>query len=295
LSRDRSRLEAAFATILALNAELASLTRELSCRNREIERARARAEAAEREATRRERLQEQLAAIVAHDLRTPLSVVTLSAAMLKRRGIPEAAAAVDRIAASAARMKEIVGDLLEFTDVRHGLGRVERSAPTEVGDLCRAVVHEHRALRPDARIEVRTEGDAYATVDGSRIAQMVANLVGNALQHGDGSGVDVVVTGSEDEVSVAVHNRGRPIPAQLVPELFEPFRQGPPPPAGSRPRGSVGLGLFIVGEIVHAHGGTIEIESGEETGTCFTVRLPRTPRAPGEALAGSRSHGRGAP
>jgi signal transduction histidine kinase len=272
------RTETAFGTILSLNAELATLARELSWRNREVERARARAEAAEREAVRMRRLQEQLAAIVAHDLRTPLSSITMSAAALRRRGVQvEQEQLVARILASAARMGEIVGDLLDLTRARQGLGILERAGPADVGELCSNIVQEHLATRPDARIELRTEGDTRATVDASRISQAIANLVGNALQHGDAGGVDVTVTGDEREVVVVVHNGGATIPPDLLPELFEPFRQGPAPHAGSRPRGSVGLGLYIAGEIVHSHGGRIEVQSEPAKGTWFTVRLPRGP------------------
>lgn len=271
---------AALAAILSLNAELANLTRELSWRNREVECARARAEAAEAEARRMSQIQEQLAAIVAHDLRTPLSSISIAAGMLKRRGVAEEAPALDRIARSAARMTDIVGDLLDFTRARQGLGVLDRFGRADVGELCRRVVDEHLAIHPDARVEVRTEGDTHATVDRSRISQAIANLVGNALQHGDASGVDVTVTGAAEELAIVVHNGGPPIPPELLPQLFDPFRQGPSPATRSRPRGSVGLGLFIVGEIVHGHGGTIEIQSGEETGTRFIVRLPRSPRPP---------------
>ena len=292
-----ARAEAVFATILSLNDELANLTRELSWRNSEVERARARAaqlldaereareraEAAEAEARRLAAIQAQLAAVVGHDLRTPISAISMAAGLLKRRGVPEEQAAlVERIVRSASRMDGIIRDLLDFSHARQGLGILVRSERTDVGELCRKVVHEQQGIRPDAQVEVRTEGDLEAAVDASRVSQAVANLVGNALQHGAGSGVDVTATGAAGEVVIVVHNGGPPIPPDLIPHLFEPFRQGPPPPGGPRPGGSVGLGLFIVREIVRSHHGTIEVQSHEATGTCFTVRLPRALAGPQE-------------
>ncbi|MFL5264941.1 MAG: sensor histidine kinase, partial [Anaeromyxobacteraceae bacterium] len=105
-----------------------------------------------------------------------------------------------------------------------------------------------------------------------RLAQVLSNLVGNALQHGGGTPVQVALAGGEAEVVVTVHNGGPPVPAELLPEVFEPFRRGAAPRAEG---GSVGLGLFIVREIVRAHGGAVEVHSSADAGTTFTVRLPR--------------------
>lgn len=244
--------------------------------------ARLRAEAAEAEARGMAHTQEQLAAVVGHDLRTPISAIRMAASLLLQRGLEQHhATMVERIARSASRMTDIIRDLLDFSRARQGLGILVRSEQTDVGDLCLKVAQEHVGDPADAHVNVRIRGDTQAAVDPSRISQVIANLVGNARQHGAGTDVDVAVTGEAGEVVIAVHNGGRAIPPELLPHLFEAFRQGPPSPqGGARPAGSVGLGLFIVREIVRSHGGTIQVSSDDSTGTRFEVRLPRAPRAP---------------
>src|SRR5262249_42390444 len=117
-------------------------------------------------------------------------------------------------------------------------------------------------------------GDTSGTWDADRLDQVLSNLIGNAVQHGAGNGVDVFVDGTDPEVvRVRVHNMGA-IPGDLLPRLFEPLTGG----AELRrdgPRG-VGLGLFISKEIVAVHGGTLAVESSEAAGTTFTISLPRS-------------------
>jgi signal transduction histidine kinase len=120
---------------------------------------------------------------------------------------------------------------------------------------------------------VAAAGDTSAVLDAPRIAQVISNLVGNALAHGSPvRAVDVTIDGSGPDLLLAVRNEGAPIPQALLPVLFEPFRRGEA--VGSRPRG-LGLGLYIAREIVRAHQGAIEVVSTDDGGTVFTVRLPR--------------------
>jgi hypothetical protein len=93
---------------------------------------------------------------------------------------------------------------------------------------------------------------------------------------GEGLPIDVQAAGAADEVALRVHNGGAPIPAAVLPTVFAPFEQG----NDATRSGGLGLGLYIVREIVRAHGGTIDAESSAACGTTFTVRLPRAPRAP---------------
>ncbi len=106
--------------------------------------------------------------------------------------------------------------------------------------------------------------------DRERLLQVASNLVGNAVQHGTGA-VRVEVEGGPGEVALAVHNEGPRIPPEAVPHLFEPFRRGV---RGDGQAGSVGLGLFIVREVVRAHGGRIDVQS-DAARTMFRVVLPR--------------------
>ena len=117
-------------------------------------------------------------------------------------------------------------------------------------------------------------GEGGGEWDGDRLAQVVTNLVTNALAYSPaGTPVRVETRGEDGTVLLRVHNTGKPIPPELLPRLFEPMTRGRA--GGDAASRSIGLGLFIVANIVHAHGGTIEVRSEASEGTTFTVRLPR--------------------
>jgi len=221
---------------------------------------------------------EQVMGILGHDLRNPLGAVRVLAALLLRRSeLPEdvrgSLAEIDR---AGKRMLELIGTLLDFSESRFKGTLPIAPAPTDMHDLCRGVIEELLAAEPDRSIEIDGEGDARGAWDPARLAQVVSNLVGNALKHGARRApVRVSVRGGEGEVVLEVQNQGPAIAPELLPVLFEPFRRGSTPrEAPSHARG-VGLGLYIVRQIVNAHGGTISVESTAEQGTTFTVRLPR--------------------
>lgn len=235
--------------------------------------ARARAEAAEREARRAERLQVTLAAMVGHDLRTPLQVIRLGVGILTRReGLGEAEQQMlARMASSAARMDRIISDLLDFARVRSGAGLPVSFEPMLLDEVARAAVQEIEVVR-GCDVELSVEGDVELEADRSRIEQLVSNLVGYAVREGPAAArVRVATWGDSDEVVLAVEVDGLALTPSAVELLFEPFR----PADGDVPHGGTGLGLFIVREIARAHGGDVEVERGED-GVCFEVRLPRT-------------------
>jgi signal transduction histidine kinase len=125
---------------------------------------------------------------------------------------------------------------------------------------------------------VNTRGAQRGEWDCARITQALTNLIGNALDHGSaGTAVRVDVHGDDDEITIAVHNRGAAIPAERLNGIFNPMK--PREAGGSSPAGGsaghLGLGLYIAERIVNAHRGRIDVESSEERGTTFTVHLPR--------------------
>jgi signal transduction histidine kinase len=245
--------------------------------------ARTRAEQAEAAARRAARLQEQVLSVVGHDLRTPLSAVIMGVALLRKHVAAEAAGpALDRVARSATRIDEIVRDLLDLARARQGLGMVLTRGPVALDEVCAQAIAELEQTRPGRRIRLRASGDGRCEGDRSRVQQAISNLVSNALQHGpEDEEVAVEVQGGPGEVTVRVHNGGAPIPPEVLPEIFEPFRRGPGAGAAA---GSVGLGLFIVREIARAHGGEVSVASGDGQGTTLALRLPR--RAGGVAREG---------
>ncbi len=242
----------------------------------ELVRARQRAEALEQQARRRAEFEQQLIGIVSHDLRNPVSAILMSAQMLlKQEGLGERAfKGASRVLSSAERANRLIGDLLDFTQARLGGGiRIRRQA-TNLHELMRQVLEESQAAWPERDIQVSRSGDGEGEWDPDRLAQVVTNLVTNALRYSiPGTPVRVSTRAEADAVFLEVHNLGKPIPGELLPHLFEAMKRGSHDVASSGR--SVGLGLYIVQQIVHAHGGTVSVQSSEAEGTTFTVQLPR--------------------
>ena len=214
--------------------------------------------------------------VVGHDLRTPLSAIAMGAQLMARRGglAPEQVRTLARIQHSAERSTYIIRDLLDYSRSRRGLALAIQTQWTSVAEVCERAVLEIREVHRNIAITTSHEGDTTLVADAPRIAQVVSNLVGNAVQHGRRAAVHVSSRGTPDEVVIEVHNDGPPIPPAVLPVIFEPFHRDVADAAGAR-TGSAGLGLFIVREIVRAHGGNVEVRSSAEQGTTFTVHLPR--------------------
>ena len=217
---------------------------------------------------------------MSHDLRNPLNTIVLAQQLLSRSPniSREERRNLDRIVNAGTRATRLVQDLLDVTRLRVSGALPMACGRADLNDAARRVVDEFSAAHPERNIAFEpTSGDASAWADPTRIEQAIGNLIANALQHGKkGSPVTVKLSSDRDCVAVAVHNEGEPIPPELVPRLFEPLVRGSR--SGSAYTG-IGLGLFICGHIVEAHGGRIEVSSTSETGTEFVLRIPHTPRA----------------
>jgi signal transduction histidine kinase len=143
----------------------------------------------------------------------------------------------------------------------------------DLGAIARAAVDELRAARSERWIGLELQGDLRGQWDSARVSQAITNLVANAAAYGEpGTPVNVAVRGEDHDVVVTVNNRGDPIPASLLPAIFEPFRRGV---SQDRSPHGLGLGLYIVHQIVLAHCGEISAESNAQDGTTFRMRLPR--------------------
>lgn len=221
------------------------------------------------------RFQETFTAMLGHDLRGPLSAMVMSAMVLGRK-VPDEAGkqAAARIVQSGKRMSRMIDDLLDLARIRLGDGMPISRAPTDLDAVTLRVVEEQRAARPDRTVDYATTvegGAATLEADADRLAQVVSNLVANALHHGAADApVTVRLEGSDDELVLTVGNAGA-VPPDVLPVMFEPFRQGR---RQGNPSGGLGIGLYIVSQIVSAHGGSVHAHSADER-TSITVRLPR--------------------
>jgi phosphoserine phosphatase RsbU/P len=209
--------------------------------------------------------------VVSHDIRNPLSVIQMSAVMLERGMSPEQQkAAVARVTRAVQRVQHLIGDLLDFTQARFGGGVGVRKARVDLHQAVADSVSELAVAFPQCELRHEQQGSGECHADADRIVQAVGNLVANAASHGARERPITVRTESDDkQFRIHVHNHGKPIPPHVLPRLFQPMVRG----ADVTSKG-VGLGLYIVSEIVRAHGGRTEAESTEEAGTRFTLHLP---------------------
>jgi len=230
------------------------------------------------------RFRERFIGVLGHDLGNPLAAIRLSSATLLARSTltPEVRRVVQRIDSSADRMARLVRQLLDFTRARMAGGIPLRPRDVALDDVCRRIISELELAHPDRDVHLEVRGDCRGFWDEERLAQVLSNLVANALQHSPlGTPVNVRLEGLESLQRVEVHNTGAPIPESLRARLFEPFHRAENV-AGRSPRGGgLGLGLYIVAQIIQAHGGSVEVSSTFEEGTSFVVLLPRSVPAPG--------------
>jgi PAS domain S-box-containing protein len=226
-----------------------------------------------------EEFQQRILGIVSHDVRGPLSAITLSAAMLEQLGVtPVQLRHVRRITTSTHRIEELVASLLDFALARLGRRLPLRRESVELEALVRAAMDEVQASHPDARLQCEAQGDTRGEWDPARLLQVTGNLLTNALKYGaPDTAVRARVRAVAGTVLLQVHNQGAPIPPSVLPQLFKPFRRGTHD--GDTHTEGVGLGLYIVSEVVRAHGGSVRVESTAQEGTTFTLELPRVPPA----------------
>jgi signal transduction histidine kinase len=213
-------------------------------------------------------LNETMLAVITHDLRTPLSVVTLCGdALLRMATTPETRTVAQRVQRSAMRMARMIEQLLDFSRIRSGVLRIE-PRPGELGTIVQQAVDDARHAHPNVSIEADVQGDSCGVFDADRLAQVLSNLVANAAQHTRDGRVRVTADCSlPDAMSIVVANRGR-IADDLLPRLFEPFK------GVLHSGGGLGLGLYIVDQFARAHGGSTSAGNvGEDV--VVSVKLPR--------------------
>jgi signal transduction histidine kinase len=221
-------------------------------------------------------LAQELLAIVSHDLRGPIMAITTAASLLERVVSPEDrfTRPLRRIFSSTLRAQRLIEDLLDFTLARAGGGIPIHREPVGAEQLVRQVADELELAHPGRIIEVEQCGDCSGEWDPERLKQVVSNLLDNALTNSPADGVVTVAVRGGEELAIATRNANRngPIPPDIMGILFKPFK--PRVPGTVSRRNNVGLGLYIVDQIVRAHGGRIEVNS-DAAATAFVVHLPR--------------------
>jgi PAS domain S-box-containing protein len=226
------------------------------------------------EAESQTRFAETFVGILGHDLRNPLNAISMAVTLMKRKGTGDLTR-LDRIQSSTVRMSNMVAQLLDLTRSRLAGGISVERKPTDLLVVTAETIDELRLVNPGRDIRLEEAGGIDGRWDPDRLAQVVSNLVGNALQHGDPSKpITVRLLPVDDGVRFVVHSFGPVIPPEVLSVIFDPYRRTTVRTAGTR---GLGLGLFISQQIVAAHNGTIECRSTEEEGTTVTVTLPQRP------------------
>lgn len=223
------------------------------------------------------RMNELFTAMLGHDLRGPLSAIVMGSMVIERKSSDEGVRRLaGRAVASAKSMSRMIEDMLDLARARIGGGIVVRRVEGDLEAPLHRVAEECGAANPDRQVTWRAEGRFDGEWDGDRLAQVASNLIGNALRHGsERSPVEVELDGRDPgQVVLTVSNDGQ-IPAELLPHIFDPFRGRDEP--SSRGEG-LGIGLYIVRQIVVAHRGDVTVDAPGPGRTRFTVRLPRTAR-----------------
>lgn len=220
------------------------------------------------------RLNEMFMAVLGHDLRNPLSAILMAAHMVQHQSTDETVrGTAKRIVTSGRRMTRMIDDLLDLARARLAGGIPLKITRSDLAEPVQRIVREYETAFPDRHIELHQDGNLIGEWDADRLAQATSNLIGNALQHGaPATAVQVHLDGSGgDGVVLSVSNEGG-IPSRVVAHLFEPFQGGQREPGQNQ---GLGLGLYIVQQIVQGHRGTVQIEPASVNRTVFQVKVPR--------------------
>lgn len=217
------------------------------------------------------RLREQFVAILGHDLRNPLASIAGGLNILSREPQSyKARRVLTMMSQSTERMSSLIQDMLDLARCRAGQGIAIDPKPTDLRTVLEQVVQELQTAHPGRDILSSLDIAEQIPCDGGRVAQLVSNLLGNALAHGaPDRPVKVVAAPNVNEVVITVANEGKPIPEHIKDHLFEPFFRA----TSSAEKQGLGLGLFICGEIARSHGGKLEVHS-DDNQTAFLFRMP---------------------
>ncbi len=229
------------------------------------------------------RVQQRFVSDVSHELRTPLTTIRLAGDVLydQREQFPPATArTAELLHTQVERFEVMLGDLLEMSRFDAGAAQLE----TEPTNLVRLVEDSLEGIRPLADEKgselrlVAPGGYFEADVDARRLRRILQNLLGNAVDHGEGRPVVVHVDSDARAVAIAVRDYGIGMSPEQLERVFDRFWRADP--SRQRTTGGTGLGLAIATEDAHLHGGVIDVWSAEGEGTCFRLTLPRRPGEP---------------
>jgi len=252
-------------TVAMFEAFAAALGAQFSATAREAELLNARKTSA---------LREQFIAVLGHDLRNPLTAILGGMEMLRKNPLNQRAQQwADMVVASAGRMAELIDTVVDFSRSREGGLIIDCHPCDSLGPGLQQMLAALQSAEPSRQIQSRLDLQSPIPCDPRRILQLAANLLSNAIAHGDPERpIQLEAATADGWFELAVTNAGEPIPDALLGRIFEPFSRGTVQPS----REGMGLGLYISDQIAAAHGGTLQAVSTPQQ-TRFTFRMPLKP------------------
>jgi signal transduction histidine kinase len=237
------------------------------------------AEIIRRYADRAERYSDVFLGVLTHEVRNPLNIIEISGQGLKATALEKAQSrSVERILRAVGTANGLMNDLAILVRSRMRVPLPITRTAADLGEICEQALEDVRASQPDVVVELEKTGDLSGNWDRERLGQVVFNLMMNAVIHASAKQVHIRAEGRGPDVELRVSNQGTPIPPDLQNSIFDPFVRREVASPGYIKSG-LGLGLFIVREIVTRHDGVVGVASTESEGTTFTVRLPRLSRS----------------
>lgn len=211
--------------------------------------------------------------VLGHDLRNPLNAILLTSELIAARATDETIAkAADRAIRNCEHMRELLDKLLVYNRAQLGSDFSVERVDVDLAAACRDEIELLRAAMPEAHIRFQAPVHLQLSCDASRVREAMSNLVGNAHKYGERGGEIAVALRQDGAITVlSVSNPGSAIPQEVLDHIFDPLKRGGES-GGEQERVSLGLGLFVVKQIAHAHGGTVTVDSADGK-TTFELRL----------------------
>lgn len=216
--------------------------------------------------------------VLGHDLRDPLNSIGIGAQLLAQAGDQDSRSAKlgTQMHTTVLRMNKMLDNLLNFTQCRIGGGLQIAASNADLAKISGDVVAEFLLSNPNRIIHNHADENCIGNWDAGRVSQAYQNLISNALQYGHtDSAVTVETKDHGDYIVFTVQNDGAPIPEQNQNQIFDLMHRIPSADAERNLKKNLGLGLYIVREIITAHHGSISVSSTAENGTIFRVQLPK--------------------
>lgn len=225
-----------------------------------------------------ERRKDDFLSMASHELKTPLTSLKLQAQLLgkqlAKQGISNTAPALARMEVQVKRLERLIGELLDVSKIQ--AGKLEHlQEEVNLDALIREVAETMQQTSPTHTVVVHGTAPIAVIGDQDRLGQVFTNLISNAIKYSPDTGtVEVDISSAAETVMISVKDRGIGIPRELRKKIFDRFYRAVAPSQKAFP--GLGMGLYIVAEIIKQHGGTIEVESTTGKGSTFHVVLPLT-------------------